>query len=401
MVLLPDERVPAGEFGDAGAAGHDGVVRVAVLLPLSGPDEAIGKILMDATLMALFDVADTKLFLTPYDTTGTPEGARAAAEKALEDGAQLMLGPLFSTSVKEVAQLVRGHGVNLIAYSNNRAVAEDGAFLIGLMPREQISRIVGYAGQQGIKRFATLVPETAFGNQVVEDLQDAVTKAGGIITKVQTYPPETRDLSQAVRALADYNARQKALELRKREVKRRRGAAAKRELAQLEKLDTLGDLNYDAILLPQHGAQLKIVASLLPFYDIDTARVRILGMTSWHNQELGTEQPLIGSWYPAPQVEAQKQFSKRFTSKFGYKAPMLATLAYDAAALAAVLARSAGGANFSANAIANPDGYAGTAGIFRFRPDGQAQRSLAIMEVRKSRIRVLSPGPKTFRDLLF
>lgn len=401
VTLLPDEQVPLGELGDDGAVTSDGQVRVALLLPLTGPDAQIGKVMMDAAVMALFDVADTKLHLTPYDTQGTPQGAAKAAEQAMADGAQLVLGPLFSTSVEQVKPITRAYGVNLIGFSNNRLVAGDGAYLIGLMPREQIGRIVGYAAQQGVRRFATLVPETPYGEQVIEDLQDAVNRVGGVITKVQTYPADTRDLSAAVRQLADYHARQVILERRKAALRRVGSAAAKRELAELDKLDTLGDLNYDALLLPQNSAQLKIIASLLPFYDIDTAHVRLLGMTAWHNQDLASEQALIGAWYPAPQIEAQIQFNKRFSAMYGYEAPMLAMLAYDASALASVLGRAEGGPDFSAAAITNPNGYAGTAGIFRFLANGQAQRSLAVMEVRKERVRILSPAPKTFQDLAF
>ena len=377
----------------------DGVTRVAVLLPLSGPDSTIGKAMLDAAQMAVFDIANDDFRLTPFDTAGTPEGARAAAEKALSGGARLILGPLFSTSVAEVAPLAREAGINVIAFSNNRAVAAEGTYLIGMLPSEQVERVVAYAGEQGLRRFAALVPESPFGQQVALDLQEIVARFGGVVTKVQTYPPGQRDLSQSVRDLGDFTAREAALKVRLAQLKRRRDAAAQRELRELEKQETLGDVGYDAILLPQHGSTLKAIAALLPFYDIDTAKVQLLGMASWHEPGLGTEPPLVGAWYPAPQLEARLEFDKRFSDTYGYSAPLLATLAYDATALAAALARMEGGPNYSVGAITSPSGFAGTGGIFRFLPDGQSQRRLAIMEVRPSRIRVLSPASQSFRDL--
>lgn len=398
----PPTVIPAPPPGETAleAAKKDGRrIAVAILLPTSGQDGSIGKAMLDAAQLAVFDIADDDFRLTPYDTGGTPEGARAAAEKAIADGAKLILGPLFSTSVAEVAPLARDEGINLIAFSNNRAVADEGTYLIGFLPREQIARIVSYAGEQGARRFATLVPDTAFGAQVVADLRDAVTRFGGELTKVQTYAPELKDLSKPVRQLGDYNFRKQALADRMKVLRGDSSAAAQRELKTLANQETIGDVDYDAILLPQNGSSLKAIAALLPFYDIDTAKTQLLGLASWHQPGLGSEPPLVGAWYPAPQIEARYEFDKRFSDTYGYNPPLIATLAYDATALASVLARRDGGADFSGDALTVANGFAGTAGLFRFLPNGESQRSLAIMEVRASRIRVINPAPPTFRDI--
>lgn len=374
-------------------------IRVALLLPLSGPDAAIGKAMLDAAQMGVFDIADDEFQLTPYDTGGTPDGARKAAEAALGQGVSLMLGPLFSSSVAAVSPMVREAGINIVAFSNNRAVANETSFLIGLLPREQVRRIVSYSVQQGLRRFAALLPDTLFGSQLAEDLRDAAATFGGELVRVQNYAPGTRDLTQAVKELADYTKRKAAMERRKKFLERRKDAASRRELQELEKQDTLGEVEFEAVLLPQRGAQLKSIAALMPFYDIDTSKVQLLGMASWHRPDLGTEPALIGAWYPAPQIEARAEFDRRFSELYGYRAPMLAALAYDATALASILARGEGGPNFSTEAITAPRGFAGTAGVFRFLPDGQSQRSLAVMEVGRDRLRVLSPAPRSFQEL--
>lgn len=388
----PLSREPIGPLAD-------GIVRVAILLPLSGPDSGIGKAMLDAAQMAVFDIADDRFRLMPFDTAGKSEVARAAAEKALAENVRLILGPLFSTSVAEVAPLGRAAGVNVIAFSNNRAVAGDGSYLIGLLPSEQVRRVVAYAGAQGLRRFAALVPETPFGQQVAMDLRRAVAPFGGVVTRVETYPPEVQDLSEAVRQLGDFQARRAALLRRKKELEGRRDAASRRELRALENRETMGDVAYDAILLPQHGSRLKSIAAMMPFYDIDTAKVRLLGMASWDQSDLGSEPPLVGAWYPAPQIDARREFNRRFSDMYGYGAPVLATLAYDATALAAVLGRGENGPDFSAAAITSASGFAGTGGVFRFLPNGHSQRQLAIMEVRPDRVRVLDPAPRSFADL--
>jgi hypothetical protein len=155
----------------------------------------------------------------------------------------------------------------------------------------------------------------------------------------------------------------------------------------------------DAVLLPDFGDRLLSVAPLLPYYDVDPAQVRFLGTALWEDPRVPREPALVGGWFAAPPPEARADFVKRYQALYGQAPARLATLAYDATALAAVLAREANGPDFSAEAIGNPNGFAGTDGIFRFRSDGTAERGLAVLEVQRSGFKVISPAPEDFRDI--
>ena len=125
-------------------------------------------------------------------------------------------------------------------------------------------------------------------------------------------------------------------------------------------------------------------------------KVRLLGTTQWDDSTLGTEPALAGGWFAAPPLHVRVDFLKKFKEIYGRYPPRLATLAYDAAALAAVLARSPGGPDFSVAALAAPNGFAGLDGIFRFKSNGVAERGLAVLEMRRSRPLVMSPAPDSF-----
>jgi hypothetical protein len=128
--------------------------------------------------------------------------------------------------------------------------------------------------------------------------------------------------------------------------------------------------------------------------------VRLLGTGLWDEPDLGREPALVGGWFAAPPPEARAEFEKRFQELYKRRPPRLATLGYDAGALAALLARSEG-ADFSPATIANPSGYAGMDGIFRFLPSGLVQRGLAVLEVQKTGTVTVSPAPETFQDLAY
>ena len=158
-----------------------------------------------------------------------------------------------------------------------------------------------------------------------------------------------------------------------------------------------GDIDFDAVLLPEGGARLKALAPLLPFNGIDPDKVKLLGTGLWADATIGTEPALEGGWYAAPAPQARLDFEKRFEALYRHAPPLLATLGYDATALAAVLAKKDGPPDFSASALTNPSGFAGLNGIFRLREDGIVERGLAVLEVHRAGATVIDPAPQTFQ----
>lgn len=376
-----------------------GPVRVAILLPLSGPDASLGQALLDAAQLALFDLGDDGLVLLPRDTRGTPEGAARAAQAALAAGAELLLGPLFGTSVVAAAPAARASGVNIVAFSTDRMVAGAGVFLMGFMPEQQVDRVVAFARSAGSRRFAALVPDSAYGIAVVNSLRSATARWGGEVTRVEVYPGDAQAAHRPVKRLAAYERRHAALIARRRELKARGDEASMKALERLAKLETIGEVDFDAVLLSDGGLMLRAVAPLLPYYDIDPAKVRILGTGLWNDPGLGAEPALVGGWFAAPPPQTAAAFEKRYAAAYDRRPPRIASLAYDAMALAAALAQEPGGADFSVRALTDPSGFAGAGGIFRFHTGGVVERGLAVLEVERHGHKVIAKAPKTFQDL--
>ncbi len=375
-------------------------IKVAFLLPLSGPNAELGAALLDAAQLALFDVVDKRLLLLPRDTAGTPEGARRAARAAVQEGAELVLGPLFSASVTAAAPVTRASGINMIALSTDRTVAGDGVFLMGFLPEEQIERIVGYARSRGLWRFAALIPDNAYGATVTAALEASARRFGGTVVRVEYYPDIGGDPRQAVQRLADYDRRRGALLRQRALLEKLEDEPSRQALERLSTLETLGDLDFDAVLLPDGGERLRTVALLLPYYDVDPKKVRLLGTGLWEDPTLGREPALVGGWFAGPPPSAAAGFAARFSEVFGYSPPRIASLAYDAVALAGLLAAESATdakARFTTATITGSSGFLGTDGVFRFRADGLIERGLAIMQVRPSSVRVLQEAQKTFQ----
>jgi len=370
------------------AVGPDGKIRVAILLPLSGPQGALGQAMLNAAQLALFDAQRPNLELVPRDTRGSPEGAAEAARATLAQGASLILGPLLSAETAAVAPQARAAGVNVISFTTDRAVAGNGVFILGFLTRDQVQRVVAEAVQAGSTRFAVLAPEDAYGQQVLAEARAVIQAGNAELVQVETYPARgVEQITAAVQRLAGPGARNAAAE--------RRAAQRAIQRGQQVTLRTR-ELPFDALLLADGGERLRAAAALLPYYNIDSPPVRLLGTGLWADPQVAGEPSLIGGWFAAPPEAPRQVFEARYRDTYGARPPLLAGLAYDAAALAGALAGEQGGPDFSAAAIANPDGFAGANGIFRFLADGTNQRGLAVQEVQRGSFRIVAEAPDSF-----
>lgn len=378
-------------------------VKVGLLLPLTGQHAAVGEAMLNAAQLALFDIAGDDFALVARDTGGTPQGAQTAMRAVLKENVRLVLGPLFGASTAAAAGEARMAGVNVITFSNDRSVAGDGVYAMGLAPAPQVDRVIGYASSQGLRRFAVLAPSTAFGQAVVDAAHQATVAYNGELARVVSYPPEATNLTEEVQTLADYPARHQAL-LAERQILAERGDAAAREaLKALDNQDALGDPDFDAVLLAEGGQRAQAIAPLMAYYDIDPERIRYLGLAMWEDPRLSAEPTLVGGWFAAPPPELWTAFHQRYTSSFGGAPPRIAAIGYDAAALAAVLASRAREAGrmvrYSARDLTQRGGFSGIDGVFRLLPNGQTERGLAVLELRPGGLRVIDEAPKTFQPL--
>jgi len=376
-------------------------VRAGLLLPLSGPAADLGEDMLKAAQMALFDTGQNSVTLLPRDTGGSAEGAAAAAEALLNDGAEVLIGPLFNRAVKAVTPVAQAADVRVLAFSNVTSVADQGTYLLGFRPEEQVERVVQYALDQGMTTFAGLAPSDAYGETAMRALQRAVVELGGTMGEVHLYPPSLDDPSEAVREVADFRERQAALEEERRilEAMGEDDEVAKAVLKQIESVDTFGDPPFDAIMIADGGDRLRSVASLLTFYDVDPRQVQFLGTIRWQDDpRILSEDALAGGWFAASSPEAFSAFDGRFESTFGETPETLASLAYDATALAVIVQRDIGDRRFDPISLTDPEGFAGATGLFRLQRDGLVQHGLAVLEVADGSIEEIDPTPLRFED---
>jgi len=279
------------------AAPANGAVKVALLLPLSGPNADLGKAMLEAAQLALFTTGSDKLTLVPRDTTGTAAGAADAAKAVIADGARLILGPLIADEVDAVKPIAQAAGVNIIAFSTKTEIAGGNVFLIGFLPRQEVTREVSYARDQGLGKFAALVPNSPYGH-LLGDALTQIASTGGGVPHVEYFDPRVADVSAAIKRLLPASA-----------------------AAQPGGPAATGGLSFDALLIPEGGDQLKQIATQLKAAGIDPAHVRFLGSGLWDDATIVNDSDLTGGWFAASPPDVRHDFARRYEAAYHHPAP--------------------------------------------------------------------------------
>ena len=329
--------------------------RVALLVPLSGPNAGVGQSIANATMMALLDSKSERVRITNYDTS---KGAAFAAREALADGNKLILGPLLSENVKIVAPLAHAEDVPVITFSNDISVAGNGTYVLGYSPAQSIDRVVDYAHEHGVTHYAGLIPLGLYGQRASTAFLRAVEDAGGEVVTLQTYDRTRSGLSGAITRIM------------------RNGP-------------------YEAILIADTG---ETAAAAAPLVRKDGGTARILGTELWNTEpSLASNRALSGAWFASVSDDLYRQYAAKYRARFGSAPYRLSSLGYDVVLLAVRIARDwKPGSDFPEARLRDDGGFAGLDGAFRFGRDGVAQRALEVQEIRNGSTVTVSPAPRSF-----
>src|SRR5580700_4773296 len=293
---------PAGPPQQSVAVGTGGV-KVGLILPLSAAGNAgvAAQSMKSAAEMALTEFLNPNIQLLIKDDTGSPQGAQQATQQALDEGSEIILGPLFALSVPATAQLTRARGVSVIAFSTDSSIAGRGVYLLSFLPESDVNRIIEYAAGTGKRSFAALLPENAYGNVVEAAFKQAVARRGGRVVAFEKYGADR--------------------------------TTAARNVAQ-----ALGTA--DALFIADDGDSVVAAADALTAAGANLRNVQLLGTGLWDNPRVFSSPNLQGGLYAAPDPAGFRAFSGRYRTRYGGEPVRTATLAYDAVALVAALART-------------------------------------------------------------
>lgn len=352
--IVPDS---GGEARPAAAP-----IRVALLVPQSDPNvSVVAQSLENAARLAVSDNPRTPVELMVYDTAGQAEVAAARATEAVENGAQLIAGPLFGAAANAAGRAVAGMRVPVLSFSNTPSIAGGNVFILGQTFENTATRLLNHAARQGLGTMVLIHPNDNAGQTARLAVEQAAAQAGISILANESY-----DLQIA--AVAN---------------------AAQRARASAEAGADIVFITTDAT-----NAAMPTLLQLLPENGVDPTEVQYIGLTRWDvRPDLFALPGADGGWFAVPDRRSQSQFEARYTEAFGTAPHPLAGLAYDS--IVAALGASTGGRNpqIEAGTLTRARGFDGATGQFTLREDGTNARSLAVASVDMRQVTIIDPAP--------
>lgn len=342
-------------------------VTVALMVPGGTGNEdfnALARNLENAARMAVAELQGAQVNLRIYQTGGSPDRAAALAAEAINDGAQIILGPLFADSARAVGPVAAQAGVNVLSFSNNPDVAGGNVFVLGPMFETTATRLLAYSAAQGRGRVMILSEQGPAGEVAERAMRRAADRTAASIVGSHAYAFSQDGIVQALPRISS--------------VARSSGA------------QTL-------FMTANSAGALPLLAELLPQNNLSPETFQYMGLTRWDIPP-GTLQlsGLQGGWFALPDPALNAQFEARYRAAYGATPNPVAGLGHDAINIVGTLLRRGGNAPFSVESLTQSTGFIGVNGIVRLRRDGTNERGLAVAEIRNQQVNVLSPAPRSF-----
>lgn len=376
---------------DTSAAGRQ---NVGILLPLSGRNGVLGRNMLKAAELALSDQGAPAY--RAHDTATDPQ---AAARKAVEEGAGILIGPLTAQNTALVTPLAQTENIPVLAFTSDIRQARPGVWVMGITPEQQIHYLVKRAVAEGRKNFAAFLPDNPLGHAMGDGLISACEQ-NAVTAPTIIYHSNTREsIETGLKTLSNYTER-KASSLVESAPQNTDNLLAELDPAhhspgsdnslaegnkdqpgKNEKSAPLAPPPFDALVLADTGTQLQNIIETLKTVQVSSSHVRILGPGLWaaFASKLGG---LSGAWYTAPDPSLRQSFVSKYMARYHSMPKPLADLAYDAAALAKNLSKNGGYTNMTI--LTQPEGFSGVDGVFNLTSQGHVSRELAIFEIQSS-----------------
>ena len=354
---------PAPSGGPTVPSGK--AVPVALLVPAgSGQagDDLLARSIQNSVQMAIADMPGVKIDLRVYNTAADPATAGAMASRAVDEGAVVILGPVYAQEANAAGLAVASRGVNVLSFSNNVDIAGGNVFVLGQTFDNTATRLASYAAGHGVSQVFVLHDQTAAGQIGAAAIQRAVAASGGVVSGTASYEFSQNGIVQAISGIA----------------------------SQINSSGAQG-----VFLTADTAGALPFVSQLLKDNGVDPVVTRFIGLTRWDIPAATLALPGIqGGWFALPDPAIMDQFGARYLAAYGEPPHPIASIAYDGMAAIGALAKS--GQSPSIDALTQGAGFAGVTGAFRLNTDGTNERALSVAQVVDGQVSVIDAAPRSF-----
>jgi len=342
-------------------------VPVALLVPRGSANQSDGVIarnLENAARMAIADLNGVQIDLRIYDSAANPTTAANAATRAVNEGARIILGPVYAEAANAAGLAAAQRGVNVLAFSNNTAIAGGNVYILGPTFDNTARRLARYAASQGKPDLLVVSGDDPAGQAGRDAINRAASQSNATVAGSVSYQLSQQGVINSIPVIRDTAAQ--------------RGA--------------------DAVFMTATTAgALPLLTQLLPEAGVRSENYQYIGLTRWDIPQQTLQLPGVqGGWFAIPDPQKAQVFRERYTATYGTPPLPIAGLAFDGIAAIGALVAAGNSEALTGAALTQGAGFQGTGGVFRLRPDGTNDRGLAVATIQDKKVVIIDPAPQSF-----
>ena len=360
------------------------IINIGLMLPLTGPHYSIGQSLLNASQLALYTSKNSNINFIVKDVGETKNLTKSFYE-LVNDDVELIVGPVFSEKLKVLNPMSRDENVKLISFSNNIDITSKNLSAFGLSPEDEIEKLFRYCDSKNFKRIKVILPKNIYGNKIKDKILNLIKLDLNIDSKFFYYDPKNPDFYEVSKRVANYETRKENLKNEISRLSEFTDEISKAKIKKLKKLDTYGELNFDALLIIVNKFdELISFSSVLPYYDVDPKKIQYLGTSTWNKTAIVKEPSLNGGIFTDIDQDSLEKFINHYEKYFKEKPHELAAFAFDIIGLIAKLQSKDG--SLTKLKTTETVSYSGVTGKFRLLNSGRTSRTPEIYKIKNETI---------------
>ena len=356
------------------------IINIGIMLPLSGKHYLIGRSLLNSAQLALEKTNQKNIEFHIVDT-GDVNRLTNNLNYLIKKKVEIVIGPVFTDNVKRVKNIVDQNNLTIISLSNNVDNESKNIYVFGLTARDEINKIIDYSVEKNLKKYSIILPNNYYGEKIKNTINKVQLSRKDFFVNFIYYDPLNPDFYEVSKTVSDYENRKIKLEKRLEELSKINSQSAKEKVKKLEKLDTYGELEFDALIIfAQNINEVIALSSILPYYDVDPKKIQYIGNSTWAKKQVLKEPGLQNSFFSSIDLDSMKHFEEIYKETFKTKPHPLGIFIYDLVGLIAKL--NPNDSKFKDQMIRFNEGIVGKAGWFKFHTMGKVIREPLIFQIK-------------------
>jgi len=356
--------------------GNEKILRVGVLLPLSGEFQGIGESFLKAIQLALYDISNENIKIYPKDTKGNALNTYQSAKEFEKEGIEIVIGPIFYKNLERLDEISK---ITFISLTNKTQKIPKNTIAFGINIESQIEALKNYFDKIKVSKTLLLSPKSDFIYQSKSVAEKDVLK----FYRTYSYNTDPKKITGEIEKITKYRERKKDLERRIKILEKSDLYKDKNELKKLEQMHTLGKVNFDSVVIIDFGERLKSVLSSFMFSDVTSAEVNFFTINQWFDESLFNENAMQNLRFPSIDLNNLKKYKRNFLNKFGEDPSEVSILAYDALGLI-YYCWSNNNFQFKKEQLYTKEGFKGLHGEF-FIENNLSKQKLKIYRILKNK----------------